>query len=129
MLSDSTYIAFHTKLTSEETLRAKHAFEAHAEILGVQVRNYHADNGWFQDLIFKEDCHQKGQMLSFCGVNAHFQNVNTEKKIRDLQDVARNSILHAIRKWPSMTTEKLWPYAMRHANDVNNSVPNKGETQ
>jgi hypothetical protein len=60
MLSDSTYIAFHTKLTSEETLRAKHAFEAHAETLGVQVRNYHADNGWFQDLLFKEDSHQKG---------------------------------------------------------------------
>jgi hypothetical protein len=89
MLSDYTYITFHTKLTSEETLRAKYAFEAHAETLGVQVRNYHADNGQFQDLLFKEDCHQKGQMLSFCGVNAHFQNGKTEKKIRDLQDAAR----------------------------------------
>jgi hypothetical protein len=26
-------------------------------------------------------------------------------------------------------TVNLWPYAMRYANDVNNSVPNKGETQ
>jgi hypothetical protein len=84
MLSDYIYITFHTKLTTEETLRAKHAFEAHAETLGVQLRNYHADNGWFQDLLFKEDCHQKGQMLSFCGVNAHFQNGKAEKKIRDL---------------------------------------------
>ena len=129
MLSDYTYITFHTKLTSEETLRAKHAFEAHAETLGVQVRNYHADNGRFQDLLFKEDCHQKGQMLSFCGVNAHFQNGKAEKKIRDLQDAARTSLLHAIRKWPKVITVNLWPYAMRYANDVNNSVPNKGETK
>ncbi len=107
MLSDYTYIAFHTKLTSEETLRSKHAFEAHAETLGVQVRNYHADNGQFQDLLFKEDCHQKSQMMSFCGVNAHFQNGKAEKKIRGLQDAARTSLLHAIRKWPKVITVNL----------------------
>ena len=49
-----------------------------------------------------------------------------EKKIRDLQDAARTSLLHAIRKWPRVITVNLWPYAMRYANDVNNSVPNKG---
>jgi hypothetical protein len=68
-------------------------------------------------------------MLSFCGVNAHFQNGKAEKKIRDLQDAARTSLLHAIRKWPKVITVNLWPYAMRYANDVNNSVPNKGETK
>ena len=73
----------------------------------MQVRNYHADNGRFQDLLFKEDGHQKGQMLSFCGVNAHFQNGKAEKKIRDLQDATRTSLLHAVRKWPKVITVNL----------------------
>jgi hypothetical protein len=73
----------------------------------MQVRNYHADNGQFQDLLFKEDGHQKGQMLSFYGVNAHFQNGKAEKKIRDLQDAARTSLLHSIIKWPKVITVNL----------------------
>ncbi len=91
LYSDYTYISFHIKLTSDETLRAKQSFEAHAKSLGVKVQSYHADNGWFQYLKFKEDCHQKGQKLSFCGVNAYFQNGKAEKKIRDLQDAAHTS--------------------------------------
>jgi hypothetical protein len=77
-------------------------------------------------LKFKEDCHQKGQNLSFCGINAHFQNGKAEKKIRDLQDAARTYLLHAIRKWPKAITINLWPHALRYANDVNNSVPHQG---
>jgi hypothetical protein len=82
MYSDYTFITPHAKLTSEEILRAKQLFEAHAETLDVKVKNYNADNGRFQDLILKEDCHQKGQMLSFCGVAAQFQNVKAEKRLR-----------------------------------------------
>jgi hypothetical protein len=90
--------------------------------------NYHADNGRFQDLRFKEDCDHKGQQLSFCGVNAHFQNGKAEKKIRDLQDAARTSLLHSMRKWPQVITIHLWPYAIRYSNDVGNVTPNKHET-
>jgi hypothetical protein len=75
---------------------------------------------------FKKGCENKGQVLSFCGVNAHFQNGRAEKKIRDLQDATRISLLHAIRKWPSAITIHFWPYAMRYVNDVNNSIPMKG---
>jgi hypothetical protein len=82
--SDCIYLYYHTRITSEEIIRAKHAFEAHASTYGVHIKNYYADNERFQDVAFKEDCHAKGQNISYCGVDAHFQNGRAEKKIRDL---------------------------------------------
>jgi hypothetical protein len=125
LFSDYTYVYLHTKITSEETVKAKKAFESHAESFGLTIKQYHADNGRFQDAAFKTHCELKGQTLTFCGVNAHFQNGRAERKIRDLQDGARTSLLHAIKKWPSAITINLWPYALRYANDVNNHVPAK----
>jgi hypothetical protein len=107
LFSDYTYVYLHTRITSEETLKAKKAFEAHAESFGVKIRQYHADNGRFQDIAFKSHCVQQGQELTFCGVNAHFQNGRAERRIRDLQDSARTSLLHAIKKWPSAITINL----------------------
>jgi hypothetical protein len=101
LFSDYTYVYLHTKITSEETVKAKKAFESHAESFGVKIKQYHADNGRFQDAAFKTHCELQGQTLTFCGVNAHFQNGRAERKIRDLQDGARTSLLHAIKKWPN----------------------------
>jgi hypothetical protein len=67
--------------------------------------NYHADNGRFQGLGFKEDCHHKWQQLRFFGVNAHFKNGKAEKIIRDLQDVTHTSLLHSIQKWPHKSSQ------------------------
>jgi hypothetical protein len=67
--SDFTSIHFHMQLTSEETIKAKHGIEILAAI-----NRYHAENGHFQDLAFKQECEQKGQRITYCGVNAHFQN-------------------------------------------------------
>ena len=36
-------------------------------------------------------------------------------------------MLYAMNKWKRMILICLWPYAMRHANDVANSTPRKGE--
>ena len=60
--------------------------------------NYHADNGRFQDNAWKNDCENKAQGLTFCGVNAHWQNGKAEKKIRDLQDSARTIFLYAMKR-------------------------------
>jgi hypothetical protein len=59
--SDYSFVYFHTAITIEETLKAKKAFELHADSFGVKVRQYHADNGRFQDIKFKEDCAAQGQ--------------------------------------------------------------------
>jgi hypothetical protein len=68
-------------LSSEETISAKIAFEQHASNLGITILHYHADNGRFHDNAFHAACEQGGQRLTFCGVNAHFQNGQAKKAI------------------------------------------------
>jgi hypothetical protein len=88
------YIHLMTKLTSKETMEAKQAFEHFAQQRGVCILHYHCNNGRFADNAFKNSCSPKGQRLTFCGVNAHFQNGIAEKAIRDLRESARNQLLH-----------------------------------
>ena len=38
-------------------------------------------------------------------------------------------MLYAMNKWKHMILICLWPYAMRHAKDVANATPRKGEDQ
>jgi hypothetical protein len=54
---------------------AKHAFEKFAAEHGVHIHHYHCDNNsLYADNAFKESCKSSHQRLTFCGVNAHFQN-------------------------------------------------------
>jgi Reverse transcriptase (RNA-dependent DNA polymerase) len=73
---------------------------------------------------------KQGQRLTFCGVGAHHQNGRAEKRIRDIQDLARTSLIHANLRWPDAVDARLWPYAIRHANEsLNRTVfPGKNET-
>ena len=125
--SGYTFVYLQRRLTSDETVQAKHAFERSAEQRGVKILHYHADNGRFADNAFINDCKRQRQGLSYCGVNAHFQNGIAERRIRDLQEQTRTSMLYAMSKWKKMILIRLWPYAMRHANDVANATPKKGE--
>jgi hypothetical protein len=43
---------------------------------------------------------EAGQTITFCGVNAHFQNAVAERRIRALQDQARTMLIHAQHRWP-----------------------------
>ena len=105
-----------------ETLRAKTAFEAFASTKGVIIRHWHADNGRFAEKAWMNDCAHKGQTITFCGVHAHHQNGVAEKRIRDLQEAARTSLIHAKRRWPDAIDEHLWPFALRSANHVHNTT-------
>jgi hypothetical protein len=116
-------------LSSEDTVKAKTAFETFASTYGVKITHYHADNGRFADNAFREDLRRNNQTISFCGVNAHWQNGVAEKRIRDLSENARTMLLHAQRRWPDAVTVNLWPYALRMANAVYNDVPLKGAQQ
>ena len=125
--SGYTFVYLQRRLTSEETVQAKHAFERLSEQRGVKILHYHADNARFADNAFMNNCKTQGQGLSYCGVNAHFQNGIVERRIRDLQEQTRTSMLYAMSKWKKMILICLWPYAMRHANDVAKATPKKGE--
>ena len=120
--SGHSFTYLQKRITSDETVRAKVAYEAYAKSLGVTIKHYHADNGRFADNAFLRSVADCKQTISFCGVNAHFQNGRAEKKIRDLQDLARTQLIHAKHRWPAAVEVALWPYALRHANDVHNST-------
>jgi hypothetical protein len=89
----------------------------------VTIRAYHADNGIFRANKWMQDCENNKQRITFTGVHAHHTNGMAEKRIRDLQDLARAMLLHASTKWNSHISANLWPYAIRMANEVLNSTP------
>ena len=97
-----------------------------AKDMGVRIHHYHADNGRFTDKGFIQDCQKQHQGITYCRVNAHFQNSIAEKKIWDLQEQTRAMMLHALRKWSSMLSLHLWPYGLCTVNDICNSTPHKG---
>jgi hypothetical protein len=104
-----------TDATSQQKL-AKAEFERHALNMGVTVKKYHADNGRFIDNAWTEHIKLSNQSMSLCGVNAHHQNGKMEKRIRDLQELSRSSLLHAQKLWPDAINTFLWPYAVRKAS-------------
>jgi hypothetical protein len=118
-----SFVFLQESTKGQETLLAKRAFEAYAASFGVVIQNYHADNGRFAERLFLEHAEKHGQTVSLCGVNAHFQNGIAEKRIRDLTERARTSLLHAMNRWPSAITVNLWPYALRFVNDTHNATP------
>ena len=97
---------------------AKQAFERFCSTHGVKAVHYHANNGRFADNAFVKDIRQQNQSVTYCGVNAHFQNGVAEKRIRDLQDHTCTALLHATARWPAAISTYLWPYALWTANNV-----------
>ena len=85
---------------ADETVLAKGAFEWYAALHGVTVLHYYADNGRFADNKFRKSIDKtRGQTLTFCGVNAHFQNGVAKRRIRELQDHAHTMLIHANKRW------------------------------
>jgi hypothetical protein len=123
-VSRLSYVHLQKTTSADETVEAKQAFERFASANGVKVLHYHADNGIFADNQFKAHVTSQGQTLTFCGVNAHFQNGLAERRIRELTDHARTMLIHAQKRWPSAITAALWPYALRQANELLNGTPN-----
>ena len=66
-----SYSSMQTSLDGEQTLSAKHAFEAHAESCGVKIKSYRADNGLFAEKYFRDDVKHAKQNIDFCAVGAH----------------------------------------------------------
>ena len=110
-------------LSSNDTLAAKRAFETFGTKHNVIIKHYHADDGRFADNAFLQDVQEQKQSISFCAVNAHFQNGIAEKKIRDLSEMARKQLFHAKARWSSAIHLCLWPFALRNAAYIQNNMP------
>jgi hypothetical protein len=110
-------------VTKERTIKAKHSFKAYSHSHGVTIKHYHANNGRFAKNTFMNHCAKCHQMISFAGVNAHFQNALAEKRIHNLQDSACTMLVHAKHCWPQAISAHLWLYALHMANNVNVHAP------
>ena len=110
--------------TSEETIKGKIAFELYCLSQGVKVKAYHADNGVFRANAWVNHCNQNNQRLTFAAVGAHHQNGVAERRIREIQNLARTMLIHAAKRWNKCITANLWPYALRQASEVINNSPN-----
>jgi hypothetical protein len=128
--SGLSFVFLQQSTSAVETLQAKAAFEHYADTFGVKITHYHADNSRFAERVWNDDIERRFQTLTFSGVGAHHQNGRAEKRIRDLQDQARTSLIHANKLCPDAIGVELWPYALRHANDCFNMspFPNEQET-
>ena len=122
-----TRVYFQVSLGSEETIRAKNAFEREALSHGVVIRNYRSDNGAFSKQSFVQEILKDEQHITFSGVGAHHQNGCAERAIRTVVTKARAMLLHAQLRWPDETPVELWPMVMQHATHLINSIPNINE--
>jgi hypothetical protein len=122
------YIYLQHSTGDDETIQAKKTFKAYARSHDVIIRHYHANNGIFAANKWLVHVENKDQSITFCGVGAHFQNGVAEKRIQDLQENARTMMLHGANKWPTAQSISLWPYALRLANQANNSTPRKNKS-
>ena len=109
--------------SSDETIKAKRAFEQFAADHGVKILHYHCNNGRFADNTFKQACEDARQQLTFCGMNTYFWNGIAERPICNLLESARKQLLHARAHWPAAVHLALWPYALHSAALFFNALP------
>ena len=117
--------------TVEETLNAKQDFELFASSHGVQILNYHADNGVFRANNWTKACQSdpNPQGMMFAGVDDHHTNGLVERRIWYIQDNSRAMMIHATHKWKTHTTINLWPYSLRLVNQDYNNTPLLGRAE
>jgi hypothetical protein len=112
-----TYFHLHSTITSGETLKAKLSFEALSAPLDVSMNITTLKIEGLRKKILK-DIEKKGQKMSYCGVNTHFQNGIAERIIRDLQERARPMINCAMNHWPEAVDKCRWNYTIRFTCNI-----------
>jgi hypothetical protein len=95
-----SYVHLQKTALADETLESKVAFERFALNRGVIIMNYHADNGIFKANAWVQACRRKEQGLTFAAVGAHHTIGKAERRIRELQEMARTMLIHANHRWP-----------------------------
>ena len=100
------------KIDGKSTVKAKHTFE-----------HCHSNNRIFVNTIFKDAESTVERTLSFCRVNAHNQNVQTENLINNVTTRAHTSILHTSHRWQEAIHTALWPDALKNYTNVRNYLP------
>ena len=83
-------------LRTGDDLQGKYKLEKFAELVGVQIQNYRADNDIFNSKTYLDGCKEQTHNMTFCGVRAHFQNDVAKRSIHDVVTWARTLIIDSI---------------------------------
>jgi hypothetical protein len=118
-----SYVHLQSSSKGDKTVQGKHTFENYARSHDVSIKHYHCNNGQFVDHAFLEEIRAQQQNITFCSVNAHFQNGIVKRKIRKFQDMARTSLLNHMAHCPRALNTHRWSYTLRTANEVLVSTP------
>ena len=101
-----------------KTVEAAQDFEQISKSHGVTIHHYHSNNGLFDTHKFKAKVATSNHTMSFCGVNSHHQNSNSEKRVKDITIGNRTSLLHAAHRWPNEIHSSLWPTEMKNYTNL-----------
>ena len=71
-----------------ESIKSKAAYEQIAATFGIRVKNFYTDNRIFAEKRLKSDGSNNDETMSYCGVEAHFQNGIAEASIKQLTEKA-----------------------------------------
>ena len=102
---------------------AKRDFECFAELNGVKLEHFRADNHPFDSKEWLDDLETNGQTMSLSGTGAHHQNGAAERALQTITYWARAMMMHQLLNWPSEFQPNLWPFALEHAVYVWNHLP------
>jgi hypothetical protein len=119
--SQFMYVTMHESKRAEELVKSKLEFKDFASRYDIKIKSIRADNGVYTAKLFQESCQKKQQSLTFCAVGAHWQNGIAERFIGSITQRARTILLHAMARWPTVITEDMWTFAIRHAVNFHNS--------
>ncbi len=90
------YLEMHQYTGADEAVAVKEKFERHAKGCGVKINKFRADNGVFATNKWRQSLIAGNQVITYCRVNAHWQNGIAERNIRTIVERARTMLLHAI---------------------------------
>jgi hypothetical protein len=120
-----SYVYLQESTKGVQTLAAsKRSFEAYSSSHGVEVQQYHADNGRFAEHLFLNHCEKSGQKVSLCGVSAHFLSIMISLRIPFLSKGAMMSLNCPCSK---KVTGWVKLFAIRHLGALLGPPFNQGE--
>ena len=112
-------------LDADSTLTSKCLFECDAAQCGVNICNYHADNGIFTSAKWKDVLLNKDQHQTLSATGAHHQNPHAECAIGTVTNSAHVMLMHVQIHWPNEYDTHLWPLALNYATWIYNHTPKR----
>ena len=81
-------------LGASDNIRSKDIYKQKYEEVGVKIKKYRSDNGFYKSAAFKYNTAARGQLFNFLRVGTYGQNGVAERGIQTVVNSARTMMLH-----------------------------------